>query len=184
MKDAQSVHESMTWFTFDPSLSLNNVEQNLSSDTKFTDSLNDDDDQFRIEQCSEVSSFATATSNTMKRSIRKDTSLIGDQDEISAVTTGTYDTRMTNLESHMDDIQVSLEQKLKKSTQDIQKSIQLQIQNSMQIFINQMKYIQTSQPQKLTETDTIMKESPSYQSAGSKLRSTEEDKGGKCLGKL
>ena len=55
LKDAQSAHESMTWFTFDPSLSLNNVEQNLSSDTAFKDSLNDDDDQFRIEQRSEVS---------------------------------------------------------------------------------------------------------------------------------
>ena len=120
----------------------------------------------------------------MKRSIRKDTSLIGGQDETSAVTTGTYDTRMTNLESQMDDIQVSLEQKLEKSTQDIQKSIQLQIQNSMQIFINQMKDIQTSQPQKLTETDTFTKESPSSQSAGSKRRSTEEDKGGKFLGKV
>ena len=176
LKDAQSAHESMTWFTFDPSLSLNTVDQNLSSDTALTESLNDDEDHYQIEQRSEVSSFATTTSNSMKRSIRKDTSLIGDQDEISAVTTGTYDTRMTNLESQMDDIQVSLEQKLEKSTQDIQQSIQLQIQNSMQSFINQMKDIQTSNMQIMTEGTTTTKESPSSQSAGSKRRSTEEDK--------
>lgn len=119
LKDAQSAHESMSWFTFDPSLSLNYLEQNLSSDTVLTDSLNDDDEQLQIEQRIEVSPFATNTSNTMKRSIRKDARLIGDQDEILAVNMGTYDTRMTTLESKMDEIQVSLEQKLEKSTQEI-----------------------------------------------------------------
>ena len=70
LKDAQSAHKDMEWFTFDPNLLMDNPEQNITLFKDFSDSQNDNEEQLQIEQRSEVLSFETNATSRKKKFIR------------------------------------------------------------------------------------------------------------------
>ena len=84
---------------------------------------------------------------------------IGKQDEVSAVTTGIYDTRMTMMETQMDEIEVK----------------QTQLQESMKVFFSQMKVVTNSQSLIQMGGNYTFAGSPGSLSAGSKCCTVGDD---------
>ena len=87
---------------------------------------------------------------------------------MSAVTTDSYKTRMTTLETQMDDIQVSFEHKLDQFTQDMQLSLQTQLQTSMQDIMKQLQFITDGQDKRKLGEAPARVDSPGSLSAGLK----------------
>ena len=98
----------------------------------------------------------------------------GDQEDMSAVTSGSYETRMTNLESQMDDIQVSIERKMDQSAHALQATLQTQLQSSMMDFMQQLQAMNDGKGEKKAGERPVEAESPGSKSAGSKRRSSED----------
>ena len=103
---------------------------------------------------------------------------------MSAVTSGSYETQMTTLETQIDDIQVSIERKMDQSAQALQASFQTQLQLSMMDFMQQLQAMNDGQGERKAGDLPVDVESPGSKSAGSKRRSSggtpPKDKTHKC----
>ena len=168
LSEAQAAHKAMAWFSFDPNLSSDGLDPLTAGITELDKTEQNDDIHINIEQRSEVSSFATTATGAAKKK-RREPRFMSEQDDVSAVTTGTYDTRMTTLETQMDEIQVSLERKMEQNAKSIQNNIQIQLEASMSAILSQMKVVQKTSPESLVDS-TMSGRSQSSHSAGSKRR--------------